>query len=126
MNTVRIDKWLWAARFYKTRALAARACELGRVRSNGQLAKPARVVHAGDKLNITNDTGLFEIEVLALSESRGPAAEAQKLYAESDASREARAQLAAERKALNAFEQLPVEKPTGRDRRMLSRMRGRG
>lgn len=126
MNGVRIDKWLWAARFFKTRALAAKACELGRVRSNGQLAKAAREVRAGDKLHITNDTGLFEIEVLALSEVRGPAAVAQTLYAESEGSREARAQIVAERKALAQFEELPVSKPTGRDRRMLSRLRGRG
>jgi ribosome-associated heat shock protein Hsp15 len=126
MQGTRIDKWLWAARFYKTRALAARACELGRVRSNGALAKPAREVHAGDKLNITNDTGLFEIEVLVLSEVRAPAAVAQTLYRESDASRESRLQLAAEKKVFAQFEALPEEKPTGRDRRMLNRLRGRG
>ena len=126
MNGVRIDKWLWAARFFKTRALAARACELGRVRSNGALAKAAREVRVGDKLNITNDGGLFEIEVLALSENRGPATEAQKLYSESEASRAARAQLVAERKAMAQVEALPIAKPTGRDRRMLSRLRGRG
>ena len=126
MNGTRIDKWLWAARFFKTRALAARACELGRVRSNGVLAKPAREVHAADKLNITNDSGLFEIEVLALSEVRGPAAVAQTLYAETEASREARLQLLAEKKAFAQFEDLPAEKPTGRDRRMLNRFRGRG
>lgn len=123
---VRIDKWLWAARFYKTRALAAKACELGRVRSNGALAKPAREVRVGDKLNVTNDTGLFEIEVLVLSEVRGPAAVAQTLFAETESSREARAQLQSERKAAAQFEALPVAKPTGRDRRMLSRLRGRG
>jgi ribosome-associated heat shock protein Hsp15 len=126
MTTVRLDKWLWAARFFKTRALAARACELGRVRSNGVLGKPARDVRAGDKLNITNETGLFEIEVLALSDVRGPAAVAQALYRESEQSREARAKLVAERKAIAQFEELPVAKPTGRDRRMLSRLRGRG
>jgi ribosome-associated heat shock protein Hsp15 len=126
MTGTRIDKWLWAARFFKTRALAARACELGRIRANGQLAKPAREVRTGDRLNITNDSGLFEIEVLALSDTRGPASEAQKLYAETESSREARAQLAAERKAQSQFEQLPIAKPTGRDRRMLSRLRGRG
>jgi ribosome-associated heat shock protein Hsp15 len=126
MTGTRMDKWLWAARFFKTRALAARACELGRIRANGQLAKPAREVRIGDKLNISNEGGLFEIEALGLSDVRGPAAQAQKLYAESEASREARAQLVAERKAQAHFEQLPVAKPTGRDRRMLSRLRGRG
>lgn len=121
-----MDKWLWAARFFKTRALAVKACELGRVRSNGALAKPAREVRVGDKLNITNEGGLFEVEVLELSEVRGPAATAQKLYRESDASREARQQLAQEKKAYAQYEDLPAEKPTGRDRRMLSRLRGRG
>lgn len=124
--SVRIDKWLWAARFFKTRALAARACELGRVRSNGVLAKPARDVRAGDHLHVTNDSGLFELEVLALSDVRGPAAVAQTLYRETEASQAARAQLATERKSLAQFEALPVAKPTGRDRRMLSRLRGRG
>jgi ribosome-associated heat shock protein Hsp15 len=126
MIGVRIDKWLWASRFFKTRALAAKACELGRVRSNGALAKAAREVRAGDKLNITNEGGLFEVEVLVLSEVRGPASVAQTLYRESDASREAREKLKAEQRAIAQFEMLPVEKPTGRDRRMLSRLRGRG
>lgn len=123
---VRIDKWLWSARFYKTRALAAKACELGRVRSNGVLAKPAREVRVGDRLNVTNETGLFEVEVLLLSEVRGPAAVAATLFAESEQSRTARAQLQAERKAMAQVEALPAEKPTGRDRRMLIRLRGRG
>ena len=89
MTTVRMDKWLWAARFFKTRALAARSCELGRIRSNGQPAKPARDVKVGDMLHITNDGGDFEVEVLLLSEMRGPASVAQTLYRETDASREA-------------------------------------
>lgn len=126
MTTVRTDKWLWAARFFKTRALAAKNCELGRVRLNGALAKPARDVRIGDRLNITSEGGLFEIEVLALSDVRGPATIAQTLYRESDQSKEARAQLAAERKAIAQFETLPAAKPTGRDRRKLSRLRGRG
>jgi ribosome-associated heat shock protein Hsp15 len=122
----RIDKWLWAARFFKTRALASRACDLGRIRSNGALAKPARELRAGDKLNITNEGGLFEVEVLELNETRGSAAIAQTLYRESDASREARMKLAAEKKVFAQFETLPEDKPTGRDRRMLNRLRGRG
>jgi ribosome-associated heat shock protein Hsp15 len=73
MTSVRIDKWLWAARFFKTRALAARACELGRIQSNGQPAKPARDVHVGDMLRVTNEGGEFLVEVLLLSEIRGPA-----------------------------------------------------
>ncbi|HVG26390.1 MAG TPA: RNA-binding S4 domain-containing protein [Acidobacteriaceae bacterium] len=125
MNGVRIDKWLWAARFLKTRALAARACELGRVQSNGQPLKPAREIHVGQQLAITTDGGVFQVEVLALGETRGPAAVAQTLYRESEASKEARAKAAAERKALAAWEQLPDTRPNKRDRRTLSRLRGR-
>ena len=72
METVRIDKWLWAARFFKTRALAADACEIGRIESNTHRAKPSRDVRPGDHLRITNEAGIFEIEVLTLTESRGP------------------------------------------------------
>ena len=80
MDRVRMDKWLWAARFFKTRALAARACDLGRVESNGQKAKAAREVRAGDMLQVKNDGGDFQVEVLVLSEMRGPAAVARTLY----------------------------------------------
>ena len=80
---MRIDKWLWAARFFKTRALAARACELGRIQSGGQPAKAARPVHIGDLLRVTNEGGEFHVEVLLLSEVRGPASVAQTLYRES-------------------------------------------
>src|SRR5213592_1479293 len=79
MFRVRMDKWLWAARFFKTRTLAARACELGRIESNGQAAKPAREVRVGDLLQVKNDSGEFQVEVLALSEMRGPAAVAHAL-----------------------------------------------
>src|SRR5579859_4807436 len=96
---VRIDKWLWAARFFKTRSLAARACDLGRIESNGQQAKPSREVRVGDLLRVRNDGGDFQVEILALSEVRGPAAVAQTLYRETDESRELRLKLAAERKA---------------------------
>lgn len=126
MTGVRIDKWLWAARFFKTRALAVKACELGRVKSNGQVAKPAREVRERDRLEISTDGGDFKIEVLKLSDVRGPASEAQLLYFEADESREARAKAQLERKAMMAFERLPALKPTGRDRRQLSRLRGRG
>ena len=124
--SVRVDKWLWAARFFKTRALAVKACELGRVKSNGQAAKPAREVKVGDRLEVTTDGGLFDVEVLVVSEVRGPAAVAQTLYAETPESRVARAKAQEERKSLLAFERLPTLKPTGRDRRQLSRLRGRG
>ncbi len=126
MTSVRMDKWLWAARFFKTRSLAAKACELGRIRSNGQPAKAARDVRMGDMLRVTNDGGDFEIEVLALSEIRGPASVAQTLYRETDASRELRAKVAAEHRAAMQFEQLPVGRPSKRDRRHIINFRGRG
>jgi len=122
---VRIDKWLWAARFFKTRSLASHACELGRIESNGLTAKPSREIHIGDHLRIKNDSGDFQVEVLALAEIRGPAAVAQKLYRETDASREARLKLEQERKASPHFEALREGKPSKRDRRELNRFRGR-
>ena len=125
MDGVRLDKWLWAARFFKTRALAARACELGRVLSNGQPVKPARMIHVGSQLMISAEGGQFQIQVLGLSETRGPAAMAQALYAESEESKAARAKVAEERKALAAWERLPDSRPDKRDRKTLSRLRGR-
>src|SRR5579863_10658610 len=125
MADVRIDKWLWAARFFKTRSLASRACELGRIQSNGQPVKPSREVKAGDLLHVKNDGGDFQIEVLALSEMRGPAAVAQTLYRETEASRELRLKLAEERKAMLRFEGLREGKPSKRDRREIGRLRGR-
>jgi ribosome-associated heat shock protein Hsp15 len=126
-TSVRIDKWLWAARFFKTRALAQKSCEMGRIESNGHLAKAARDVRVGDMLKIKNEGGEFEVEVLVLSEMRGPAAVAQTLYRETDASRELRLKLAAEQKAMQQIEGfLPVAKPSKRDRRQINRFRGRG
>src|SRR5580704_16797853 len=98
MPAVRIDKWLWAARFFKTRALAAKACDIGRIHSNEIQAKHARDVRVGDVLKIKNEAAEFIVEVLALSEMRGPAAVAQKRYRETDASRELRLKLAAQLK----------------------------
>lgn len=126
MTSVRIDKWLWAARFFKTRSLAARACELGRVQAGAVRAKPAREIHPGDRLHIENESGAFEIEVLALSEIRGPAAVAQALYRESDESREARARSAEERRAMQQFLPIPQGRPSKRDRRRIIRFRGQG
>ena len=123
--SVRIDKWLWAARFFKTRALASRACDLGRILYNGQLVKPAREIHVGDMLKITNEGGDFQVEVLALSEVRGPASVAQTLYRETDASRELRLKVAAERKAMKAFSPAPEGRPSKRDRRKIIQFRGR-
>ncbi len=121
-----MDLWLWAARFFKTRTLAKHACELGRVQSNGQVAKPARDVRIGDKLRVSNAGGDFEIEVLGLSEVRGPAAVAQALYAETEASREMRLKVTAERKTMRQFEVLPEGRPSKRDRRRIIQFRGRG
>src|SRR5215472_8300917 len=108
MTTVRMDLWLWAARFFKTRTLAKKACDLNRIQFNGQAAKAAREVRIGDMLRITNDGGDFEVEVLGLSDVRGPASEAQKLYRETESSREMRLKVAAERKAAREFEILPI------------------
>jgi len=121
-----MDKWLWAARFFKTRSLAARACELGRIASNGQPAKPSREVRAGDLLQVKSEGGDFQLEVLALSGMRGPAAVAQTLYRETEASRELRLKLAQERKAMPHFEALREGKPSKRDRRKIDWLRGRG
>ncbi|SRR6202163_3723474 len=125
MTGVRMDTWLWAARFFKTRPLAKRACELGRILSNGQPAKAAREVRVGDKLRVTNEGGDFQIEVLLLSEVRGPAPVAQTLYRETSESRELREKVAAERKAMRQFETLPEGRPSKRDRRHIIRFRGR-
>jgi ribosome-associated heat shock protein Hsp15 len=118
-----MDLWLWAARFFKTRALAKKACELGRIHSNGIIAKPAREVHVGDKLSITNDTGDFAFEVLALSDIRGPAAAAQVLYRESEESRALRQKAAEERRAMRLFEPIPTVRPSKRDRRRIVQFR---
>jgi len=120
-----MDKWLWAARFFKTRALAAKACELGRIESNGQKAKPSREVRAGDLLQIKNDGGNFQVAVLLLSEIRGPAAVAQTLYRETESSKDLRQKLAAERKAMPFFDAPREGRPSKRNRRELDRLRGR-
>jgi ribosome-associated heat shock protein Hsp15 len=120
-----MDKWLWAARFFKTRAWTARARELGRIQSNGQPAKAAREVRVGDMLRVTNDGGDFEVEVLLLSAVRGPASVAQTLYRETEPSRELRLKVAAERKAMKQFEELPAGRPSKRDRRKIIQFRGR-
>jgi ribosome-associated heat shock protein Hsp15 len=125
MTGVRMDTWLWAARFFKTRTLAKRACELGRIQSNGHPAKAAREVRVGDQLRVTNEGGVYELEVLLLSETRGPATVAQTLYRETEASRELRQKLTDERKAMQRFETLPEGRPSKRDRREIIRFRGR-
>jgi len=125
MTGVRMDAWLWAARFFKTRTLAKKSCDLGRIVSHGLAAKAAREVRIGDMLRITNDGGDFEVEVLGLSDVRGPASEAQKLYRETDASKDARMKVAAERRAAREWEVLPQGRPSKRDRRRIIQFRGR-
>lgn len=120
---VRIDKWLWAARFFKTRALASKACDLGRIQSNGKPAKPAREVHVGDLLRIRTESAEFEIEVLDLSEIRGPAAVAQSLYRETETGKAARLKAAEERKAMQEFAPVPTHRPSKRDRRRIIQFR---
>ena len=124
MTGVRMDKWLWAARFFKTRALAARACELGRIQANRQPAKPSREVRVGDLLEIRTEGADFQVEVLTLSAVRGPASVAQKLYRETEESRELRRKLAEERKAMPRFETTREGRPSKRDRRRIDRLRG--
>ena len=123
MTSVRTDKWLWAARFFKTRSLAARACELGRIQCNGQPAKAAREVRIGDMLRVANEGGDFQVKVLLLSDVRGPASVAQTLYRETEASREQRLIVASERKAAKQFEELPAGRPSKRDRRKIIQFR---
>lgn len=125
MTGVRIDKWLWAARFFKTRSLAAKECDLGRIQSNGQPVKPSREVRPGDRLLVKTSSGDFHIEVLALSEMRGPASVAQTLYSESEASKAARRQAAEDRKAAGFFEGSRDARPSKRNRREMDRLRGR-
>jgi ribosome-associated heat shock protein Hsp15 len=126
MIPMRIDKWLWVARFFKTRALAAKACDLGRIEANSLTSKASRDVRVGDTLRVKNEGGEFTVEVLGLSELRGPAAAAQALYRETELSRETRVRLAEERKLLLQFEGGRESKPSKRDRRDIDRMRRRG
>jgi ribosome-associated heat shock protein Hsp15 len=117
--TVRLDLWLWAARFWKTRALAKHAIETGKVELGGQRAKPARGVRVGDALVVVRGEERFEIEVLALSGVRGPASVAQALYREAEASRLAREQARALRAAERAGFRPPESKPDKRARRLI-------
>jgi ribosome-associated heat shock protein Hsp15 len=125
METVRMDKWLWAARFFKTRALASDACDLGRIESNSHRAKAARDVHVGDMLRIKTEAGEFLVEVLLLSEVRGPAQVAQTLYRETPESRELRLKLAEEHKAMLKLGVITEGRPNKRDRQERSRLRGK-
>ena len=124
MDSLRIDKWLWAARFFKTRALAAKACDLGRILTKGTEAKPSREIRVGEMVTVRNEAGEFLVEVLVLSQMRGPAAVAQTLYRETAERQAARLKLAAERKAMQEFMPLPEHRPSKRDRRRIIQFRG--
>ena len=117
--SVRLDLWLWAARFFKTRALAKHAIETGKVDVGGQRAKPSRSVRIGDALVVARGEERFEIEVNALSDMRGPASTAQALYRESDASKLAREQARALRAAERGGFRAPETKPDKRARRLI-------
>lgn len=116
---IRLDLWLWAARFFKTRALAKQAIDTGRIEVGGQRAKPSRGVRIGDALVVARGEERFEIEVLALSDMRGPASVAQALYRESESSRTAREQARAIRSAQRAGYRPPESKPDKRARRLI-------
>ena len=117
--SVRLDQWLWAARFFKTRSLARQAVDTGKVEIGGQRAKPARAVRVGDALRIARAEEIFEVEVRALGGRRGPASIAQSLYAESEASRLRRDAERATRAAKRAGYQAPEAKPDKRARRLI-------
>lgn len=116
---VRLDLWLWAARFFKTRSLAKQAIETGKVDVGGQRAKPARAVRIGDSLRVVRGDEVFEIAVAGLSDTRGPASVAQTLYSETDVSREARLARIAQTRAQRAGYQAPEHRPDKRARRLI-------
>jgi ribosome-associated heat shock protein Hsp15 len=120
---VRLDRWLWAARFFKTRGMAQAAVAGGHVHVNGRRAKPAYAVRRGDKMAITRGEDRIEVRVMGLAERRGPAKEAQALYEETEASRAAREQMRLHRAAVRSA--APAHRPDKRDRRRLIRF-GRG
>lgn len=121
-SKLRIDKWLWAARFFKTRSLAVDAVECGKVLVNDLRVKPAKTIATGDTLSIRLGPYLFIVEVLGLSDKRGPAPQAQKLYRETEAGRMKREALAAEIKAQPQASELKG-RPTKRDRREIERFK---
>ncbi len=126
MNGVRLDKWLWAARFFKTRTLATRACDLNRVEVQGSPAKPSRELRVGTMVRVRTESNEIELEVLELSEVRGPASAAQALYQETDASKRRRTELAEQRRLMPSFQVLNEGKPSKRDRRKYEQVRKRG
>lgn len=123
---VRLDKWLWAARFFKTRALATEAINGGHVHLNGYRPKPSRTLQPGDELSIRRGQDEYHITVRELSERRGPASVAQQLYEESEQSRAQREQLAEQRRLLAAAEPRPAKRPDKKGRRQIIRFTNRG
>ncbi|ALN92178.1 MULTISPECIES: RNA-binding S4 domain-containing protein [Lysobacter] len=117
--SVRLDLWLWAARFFKTRSLARQAVETGKVDVGGQRAKASRALRVGDTLRIARGEEIFEVAVTGLSDTRGPASVAQTLYAETEASRAAREQARAMRAAERNGYRAPETKPDKRARRLI-------
>lgn len=122
---IRIDKWLWAARFFKTRALAAAAVEGGKVRVNGDRVKPSRQLHCGDELSIQKGHAKFIVEVRELSTQRGPVERARLLYNERDDSVAAREALREERRFMSVSAPQPGGRPDKRARRQWVRLHGR-
>lgn len=118
-DSLRLDVWLWAARFFRTRSLAKQAIETGKVDVAGQRAKPSRTVRVGDTLRIARGEDLFEVEVRGLSDARGPASVAQALYLETDASRAEREAARAQRAAERAGYRPPEGRPDKRARRLI-------
>ena len=125
MTGTRIDKWLWAARFFRTRELASKACELGRVTSNAVRAKPAREVKVGDMIQLENETGKFEVEVVGLSQQRGPASVARELYRQTPESVEARRVAVEQKKLMGPLDFAPAKRPSKRDRRLIHSFSGK-
>jgi ribosome-associated heat shock protein Hsp15 len=123
VNKVRIDKWLWAARFYKTRAMATDAINGGHVHVNGQRTKPARMVVMGDKVSITKPPYTFEIKIVALSDKRGSASVAQTLYEESTDSQEKREVIRQQMKLQAANSPSPRKRPDKQQRRKIIRFK---
>jgi ribosome-associated heat shock protein Hsp15 len=122
---VRLDKWLWAARFYKTRSLAAEAVEKGKVEVNGERAKRAKLLQAGDSLTIRLGPYQHIVTVRAVSERRGPASVAAKLYEESPEGRKAREAMQVQVKAAQSVPGYDRGRPTKKDRREIERVRRR-
>jgi len=125
LPVMRLDKWLWAARFFKTRSLAAAAVDGGHIDLNGERPKPAKQIRAGDELRIRVHQQTHVIHVRALSERRGPAREAQLLYEESEASKRERERVAEQRRLAPSPAYEEGGRPTKRDRRDMSRVKRR-